>query len=103
MVEITTLESIVRAKIETLEIPKDEKMSTIAGTSSSPSSRRMSLDSANEPLLSDTEETLVEEDEKTSCEDKEEKKKSFSSAEHKIAFSHFLVRTTQITRLWANC
>lgn len=46
---------------------------------------------ANEPLLSDSEDdgTLVEE-EKTSDESEEEKK-SFSKAEYKIAFTHFLV------------
>jgi hypothetical protein len=72
---------------------KEGKMSPSFDVPSSPTSPTLSSssESADVPLLSDTEEITVEEDEKTP-EAPEEEKKSFSKAEYKIALSHFVVR-----------
>jgi hypothetical protein len=64
----------------------DDPMPPISPTASS------SSESADIPLLSDTEDTAVSKDEKFSEAPKEEKKKSFVKAEYKIALSHFIVR-----------
>lgn len=84
--------------------PKEENKSPQYDRTSSPTSpkspaSRKSWSSSEDGaegvgLLSDVEETTTGEEEKTSEEaPKEEEKKSFSSAENKIAFSHFLVRS----------
>lgn len=82
---------------EATRLPKDEKMSTIPDTAASPISPRFSSDSANERLLSDTEETLVEEDEKPTENHGTGKKSPFNTADYKIAVSHFLVRTAPLS------
>lgn len=50
---------------------------------------------ADVPLLADTEETVIDREEKEVVEtSKEESKKIFSTAEYKVALSHFLVSQT---------
>ena len=79
----------------------EQELSRISAVApSSPTTTRSSSESANEPLLSETEETLFEEDEKLSGDTTEEKKSLFNSTEYKIAFSHFLVG--HITRPWGH-
>lgn len=72
---------------------EDPKMLTTPDTPPSPTLPRFSSDSANEPLLSDTAETIIEVDEKAAESETEEKEATFSTSKYKIAFSHFFVST----------
>ena len=91
------------AEIEVTAVPKVEKMTlnVVIPTSPtlpasptspiSPTSPNFQLSSASVPLLSETEKTESDQEGKIPDASKEEKKKSFSNAANKIAFSHFLV------------
>lgn len=71
-------------------------MAPISEGSESPTSPVFQSTSASARLLSeDSEQTFVAEDEEKVVEPPQtQEKKSFITAEHKIAFSHFLVRLT---------
>lgn len=78
---------------------KNKMMAPISEGSESPTSPTFQSHSASARLLSeDGEQTVVgeEEEEKLVTPAPEEEKKPFITAEHKIAFSHFLVRYTLI-------
>jgi hypothetical protein len=73
--------------------PEEEKMLPKFERANLSQSRNSWESSASVPLLSDDEDISVCEEEKVPEPSKEEKKKSFSTAEYKIAFSHFVVRS----------
>lgn len=77
------------------ETPMEEKRSPSFDEPESPTSPNSWSSPDNVPLLSDVDEKANEE-EKAVEDPKEETKKGFSSAEYRVAFSHFVVRTYKI-------
>lgn len=82
---------------DTQQAGRNKMMAPISEGSASPTSPTFQSHSASARLLSeDSEQNVVgeEEEEKPVAPPPKEEKKPFITAEHKIAFSHFLVRYT---------